>query len=242
MYLLFSSCLKNPQFSKKTQKSMKNHIEQAMTENELFGFKPVSVKTTPVYKSFWSWLTGKPHHYTIEASFETVKSDPLEQLEAQIQKDSDYAWSVYCKLAMSMFDRMSEAKECELKAAKIMTRMFNVDITTHPKYPMDKPEPTKAVKLDTMAGSILSPVKQTVELIDHGKTGLLFREFRRRMGVHLEDFSDPCLNSEQPFKSSYNHSIVAKLESGDARWTDEFFQELIDLTTTIAKLKSTTAY
>ena len=83
---------------------------------------------------------------------------------------------------------------------------------------VDEPTQGSAWYLSSEVWIDLSPVKIMTESIDHEKTGLLIRAFRRSQGVSVED-----LVVQLTIAASYYN----KLESGDASWSETTFQLVV---------------
>ena len=61
-------------------------------------------------------------------------SEAFEVLKVAIQTDDDYAWSWHCNIAMPFQDEGGTHKQANKAAARCMSLMFEVDVTTFDQW------------------------------------------------------------------------------------------------------------
>jgi hypothetical protein len=60
--------------------------------------------------------------------------EAFEALKAAIQADDDYAWGWHCNIAMAFYDEGETHEQANKAAARCMSIVFDVDVTTFDQW------------------------------------------------------------------------------------------------------------
>lgn len=98
-------------------------------------------------------------------------------LKNAVNNDPDYAWSWHCNIAMAFVDEGGSHEAANKAAARIMSILFEHDITKHPHYQYRDISPEQEAKLmesyKELHGEIIDQVVTESNLLpptdqDHG--------------------------------------------------------------------------
>lgn len=133
------------------------------------------------------------------------KQSPFEQIQAVIQKDSEYAWSWHCNIAMSIYDAglvdHARANHC---AAEVMRRLFGVE----PVHPLPElKQPTNVI--DSMLrrnALIIANARRLIRDKRMSNSKLYAELFGTGMGIAIKRCDEMSLCPESN-KTSYSEMI-----------------------------------